>query len=205
MDERELLERDEPPERDPPERELPLREPAPVLRDLLAPVLRDLLAPPLRELLLREPLLLPDERDDVDRELLLRDVLDVPDLRERVAAPFFAAVLRLADARLRVAAPFFAAAERDFELEPPRTLVSSSSARPRSSSTVPRTSFGELLPASAIARATRLRIPLARSLLNRSLSRDALAIRFLLRRLQAGRSSTRPRKNLRPGAQRVVC
>jgi hypothetical protein len=154
FDERELLERDEPPERE----------------------------PPLRELLLRE--LPPDERDELDRELLL---LDVPDLRARVVAALRAAVLRLADSRLRVAAPFFAAAERDFELLPPRTLLSSSSARPRSSSTVPRTSFGEFCPASAIARATRLRMPLSRSLLNRSLSSDALAIRFLPPQV-AGRS-----------------
>jgi hypothetical protein len=157
------------------ERELLLRE----------PLERD--DPPLRELLERDdppdrddrpdrddP---PDERDDVERELLLRDVLDVPDLRARVVAPFFAAVLRLAAARLRVAAPFLAAAERDFDELPPLTLLSSSSARPRSSSTVPRTSFGEFSPASAIARATRLRIPLSRSLLNRSLSRGDLAIR----------------------------
>jgi hypothetical protein len=153
------------------------------------------LAAPLRELdpLLRDP---PDERDDVERDEL--ELL--PDFA-RVAAPLRAAVLRLAAARLRVLAPFFAAAERDFELDPPRTLLSSSSARPRNSSTVPRTSLGELLPASAIARATRLRIPLARSLLKRSLSRPDLAIRLLLRRLQAGCSSTRLRKNLRTGAQ----
>jgi hypothetical protein len=88
---------------------------------------------------------------------------------------------------LRVAAPFFAAAERDFALLPPRTLLSSSSARPRSSSTVPRTSFDELSPASAIARAARLRTPALRSLLNRSLSRDGLAIRFLLGQV-AGRT-----------------
>jgi hypothetical protein len=169
--ERELLERDDPLERDPLERDPPLRE-------LLLPLpLRELLdrEPPLRELLDRDDP--PDERDDVERELLLRDELDVPDLRARVEAPFFAAVLRLAAARLRVAAPFLAAAERDFDELPPLTLLSSSSARPRSSSTVPRTSFGEFSPASAIARATRLRIPLSRSLLNRSLSRGDLAIR----------------------------
>jgi hypothetical protein len=160
--ERELLERDDPPEREPPERDDPLE------RELLLPL-------PLRELLDREDP--PDERDEVERELLLRAVLDEPDLRARVVAPFFAAVLRLVAARLRVAAPFFAAAERDFDELPPRTLLSSSSARPRSSSTVPRTSFGEFSPASAIARATRLRIPLSRSLLNRSLSRGDLAIR----------------------------
>jgi hypothetical protein len=144
------------------------REREPLLRD---PVER---VPPLRELLDRDDP--PDERDDVERELVLREVLEVPDLRARVVAAFFAAVLRLAAARLRVAAPFFAAAERDFD-ELPRSLLSSSSARPRSSSTVPRTSFGEFSPASAIARATRLRIPLSRSLLNRSLSRGDLAIR----------------------------
>jgi hypothetical protein len=192
FEERELLERDEPPERDPPEREPPLREL--LLRELL---LRE---PPLREL---PPL---DERDELLRDelLLLRDDPEAV-LRARVAAPFCADVLRLAAARLRVAAPFFAAAERDFALLPPRTLLSSSSARPRNSSTVPRTSFGELLPASAMARATRLRIPLARSLLNRSLSRDALAIRFLLGRLQAVRSSTRTPKTLRAGVIGDVC
>jgi len=109
----------------------------------------------------REP---PDERDEVDREPELRELLDVPDLRARVVAALRAAVLRFVASRLRVAAPFFAAAERDFELVPPRTLLSSSSASPRSSSTVPRTSFGEFAPASAIARATRLRMPLWRSL-----------------------------------------
>jgi len=163
-----------------------------------------------RELVLREP---PDrdevdredeEREPLEREPPERDVLDVPDLPARVAAPLRAAVLRLAAVRLRVAAPFLAAAERDLELLPPRTLLSSSSAKPRSSSTAPRISFGEFSPASAIARATRFRIPLARSLLNRSLSSDAFAIPFLLHRgLPAGRISTRMRQNLRSGVRCV--
>jgi hypothetical protein len=169
----------EPPERDEVERELLLREPVEREVDLE------------RELdPLREP---PDERDDVDfaaeeRELLLRELEDPEPERARVAAPLRAAVLRLAAARLRVAAPFFAAAERDLALLPPRTLLSRSSASPRSSSTALRTSFDELSPASAIARAVRLRIPLARSFLNRSLSSDALAIPFSPPEGVAGRS-----------------
>ncbi len=160
---RELELRDEllrvPPERVPPERdELELRDE--LLRDVLraplvfrAPLLRVVFrAPPLRELL--EP-------------------LDFA----RVAAPLRAAVLRLAAVRLRVAAAFFPPAERPLDVDPPpRALLSIWSASPRSSSTVLRTSFDELSPASAIARAARLRKPLARSLLNRSLSSVALAM-----------------------------
>jgi hypothetical protein len=88
---------------------------------------------------------------------------------------------------LRVAAPFLAAADREREDVPPRTLLSSSSARPRSSLTAPCTSLGAFSPASAIARAVRLRMPLSRSFLKRSLSRPDLAIRLLLRRV-AGRA-----------------
>jgi hypothetical protein len=110
------------------------------------------------------------DRDDVDRELDARDVLDLA----RVAAPTFAAVLRFVAVRLRVVAAFFAAVERDFA--PPRALSSMVSASERSSSTVVRTSFDELSPASAIARAARLRSPLERSFLKRSLSSVALAM-----------------------------
>jgi hypothetical protein len=130
-----------------------------------------------RVLLARVPLeRVPPDRDDVERELELRE-LDPPDVARfaRVAAPVFAAVLRLAAARLRVAAPFFAAVERDLPA-PPRALLSIVSASERSSSTVLCTSFEELSPASAIARAARLRSPLARSLLNRSASSVAFAM-----------------------------
>ena len=149
-----------PPERDPPEREPDERE------------------PPERDAVERDP----PERDEVDREELERVELErdepEPLALARVVAAFFAAVLRLAAARLRVAAAFFAAAARDFDVEPPppRALFSIWSASPRSSSTVLRTSFPELSPASAIARAARFRNPLLRSLLNRSLSSVALAI-----------------------------
>ncbi len=200
---RELLEREEPPLRDEPDRvDPPLRDELDrddeLLRDELLRAEPDRVDPPLRE---PDPL----ERDDVDREPLDRDELDVPDLRARVVAPFFAAALRLAVARLRVAAPFFAAAERDFDELPPRTLLSSSSARPRSSSTVPCTSRGALVPASAIARAARLRMPLSRRRLKRSLSRADLAIRLLLHLGCGRRISTRaarasaPRSRARRG------
>jgi hypothetical protein len=114
------------------------------------------------------------DRADVGRELDVRDVPD-DDRFARVAAPALAAVLRLAAARLRVAAPFFAAAERVL-FAPPRALPSIASASERSSSTVLCTSFEELSPASAIARAARLRRPLARSLSNRSLSSVGFAM-----------------------------
>jgi hypothetical protein len=97
-----LLERVERP-RVPLDRELELRELPPLEREL----------PPLER-----------ELPPLERELLLREVLDVVDLRARVAAPFFAAVLRLAASRLRVPAAFFAAAERD-ALGPPRARSSS--------------------------------------------------------------------------------
>ena len=206
--ERELLEREEPPLRDEPDRDdPPLRDELlrdELLRDELLRDAPDRDDPPLREL---EPLDRDDvDREPVDREPLDRDELDVPDLRARVAAAFFAAALRLADDVLRVAAPFFAAAERDFDELPPRTLLSSSSARPRSSSTVPCTSRGALVPASAIARAARLRMPLSRSRLKRSLSRADLAIRLLLHLGCGRRISTRPRAVLRRGrVQRADC
>ena len=64
----------------------------------------------------------PPERDELlDRELELRELVEREEPDElpvvaffaRVAAPFFAAVLRLAASRLRVPAAFLAAAERD--------------------------------------------------------------------------------------------
>jgi hypothetical protein len=153
--EREPLDRAVPPERVPPER-----------------------VPPDRELLDRELLLarVPLERVPLDRDDVARE-LEVPDVARfaRVAAAVLAAALRLVAARLRVAAPFFAAAERVF-FPPPRALSSRVSARERNSSTVFCTSFEELSPASAIARAARFRRPLARSLSNRSLSSVGFAM-----------------------------
>ena len=144
--------------------------------------------PPLRDFVLRDEVLRDDDEPPVRDELLrdadppLRD--DAPDPPDaffaRVAAAFFAAVLRFVAARLRVVAAFCAASERAF-FGPPRARSSSWSATLRSSSTVPRTSLPELSPASAIARAARLRRPLCRSFLNRSLSNDALAIVSSLR------------------------
>lgn len=93
------------------ERELPLE------RDDVPPERDDV--PPERDDVERELV----ERDPLDRELLDREELGVAVLRVRVAAPFFAAVLRLAAWRLRVPAAFFAAAERD-AFVPPRARSS---------------------------------------------------------------------------------
>jgi len=145
----------------------PLRDP--LLRDPLLredPELRDVREPPLlvlrdvvpREVVLREPLLL------VLREPLLL-VLRVPELRARVAAPFFAAWLRLVAVRLRVVAALRAACvRRDVS---PLTRFSRSPSTEVMSSILRRTESGVRLSAAfpklASSRATLFRSPLLRN------------------------------------------